>query len=231
MTRGLIMVLCLLSSVAGPAKAEVTPSPGTGDPRIQSVTYDPQEVVMLKVALGFQLVVEFSSDERIESVSLGNGAVWQVTPNKVGDHLFIKPMQGAMTTNLTVISAVHRYNFTLSPAEGVGEVLPYVVRFDYPPRPAPAPPVASASASRYRFSGDRMLRPSELRDDGRLLYLAWPEGVAFPAVFADGPGGEALVNGAMRDGYLVIESAPDRLVFRSGRRKAQAVRQASGATP
>lgn len=227
MTRGLVVALCLLASLAGRARAEVTPRPGTGDPRIQSVTYDPQEVVLLKVALGFQLVVEFSSDERIEAVSLGNGAVWQVTPNKVGDHLFIKPMQGAMTTNLTVISATHRYNFTLSPAEDLGQALPYVVRFDYPPSPAPVSPVALAS--RYRISGDKTVRPSELRDDGRFLYLAWPDGVAIPGVFADGPGGEALVNGAMRDGFLVIESAPDRLVFRSGQRKAQAIRQTPGA--
>ncbi len=227
MTRAAIMALCLLVGAAGATRAEVTPRPGAGDARIQSVTYDPQEVVLLRVALGFQLVVEFSSDERIESVSLGNGAVWQVTPNKVGDHLFIKPMQGAMTTNLTVISAARRYNFTLSPAEDLGAPLPYVVRFDYPPGPMPAPPVASTS--RYRISGDKTLRPSQLHDDGRFLYLAWPDGVAIPAVFADGLGGEALVNGAMRDGYLVIESAPDRLVFRSGQRKAQAVRQAPGA--
>ena len=37
--------------------------------------------------------VEFAPDERIENVAVGDSGAWQVTPNKRGDHLFVKPLQ------------------------------------------------------------------------------------------------------------------------------------------
>ena len=58
----------------------------------------------LRTAPGYALTIEFSPDERIETVAMGTTAQWQVTANKRADHLFVKQEQGAVDTNLTVIS-------------------------------------------------------------------------------------------------------------------------------
>ena len=53
------------------------------------------QVVPLEVAPGYQLMLEFAPDERIESVAVGDSGAWQVTPNRSGDRVFVKPLQGA----------------------------------------------------------------------------------------------------------------------------------------
>ena len=79
----------------------------------------------------------------------------------------------------------------------------------------------------YRLSGDRLLRPSLIWDDGAKTYLDWPANVELPAVFAiDGRGGETLVNGYLRNGRYVIDAVHSRLIFRLDRSMARADRRA-----
>lgn len=47
------------------------PEPGITDPHIQSIAYVPDEVVLLRGAVGWQIMLEFGPDERIENVSIG----------------------------------------------------------------------------------------------------------------------------------------------------------------
>ena len=54
------------------------------DPRIEMVTYDADQIVQLRVTAGFQVMVEFAGDERVENVALGDSSGWQATPNKRG---------------------------------------------------------------------------------------------------------------------------------------------------
>ena len=81
----------------------MVPQPGSNDPHVQSIAYEPEQVVSLRVALGYATSIQFGADERIENVVVGNSSAWQVTPNRRGDHLFVKPTQGATDTNLEVI--------------------------------------------------------------------------------------------------------------------------------
>ena len=76
--RRLALALALL---AAPAQAEITPRPGEGDPHLQSVGYDPAEVVALHVTAGFALTVQFAPDERIETVTVGDPGLWTVQAN------------------------------------------------------------------------------------------------------------------------------------------------------
>ena len=55
--------------------------------------YDADQVVPLQAAPGYQVMLEFGADERIENVAVGDSAAWQVTPNRSGDHVFVKPLQ------------------------------------------------------------------------------------------------------------------------------------------
>jgi len=225
----LIRIFLFLAGAAlasAPLAAQVRPQAGPGDARFQSVTYAPDQVVLLEGAPGYAITLELSPDERAETIALGDSAAWQVTANRRGDLLFIKAITGA-STNMTVITNVRTYNFDLM--AGSPSSMAYTVRFNYPPPPpVQEEDLADAAAEgRYRLGGDRALRPSEISDDGIHTYIRWPRDRALPAVYAETDGGqEMLVNGMMReDDLFVIDSVSRKLVFRIDGDVATATRQ------
>lgn len=217
------LLAILLAAAAAPAAAQVQPQPVAGDPRIQTVEYDPNQIVQLQGATGYQMSVEFGPDEQIENVAVGDSGAWQVTPNRRGDHLFVKPIQSGVSTNMTVVTNTRVYLFELVPASGP---VAYTVRFHYPgaAEVADAAPTAPVDG-RYRVTGSRELRPSRIGDDGQHTYIQWPADRALPAVYAlNDAGQETLVNGAMRDDTFVIDSVQHTLVFRIDQHIARAER-------
>ena len=212
-----------LALIAGPALA-VIPQPGPGDPRIHVVAYDPEEVVELRVALGFQLSVEFDLSEKIENVAIGDSLGWQVTPNRRANLLFLKPMSARPATNMTVITNLRRYNFELSVRpRAAARATPFSVRFLYAPPvvayiappPPPAPPVERNAAYSYEGSGRTL--PVKVFDDGLDTYFAFREAEDLPAIYAiETDGGEAVVNTRERDGYLVVDRVARGFVLRRG---------------
>ncbi len=228
MTRWIaILATMLLAVLAAPSRAEITPRAGDGDPHIQTVTYDPQQVVGLHVAGGYALTVVFSPDERVETVTLGDSGGWQVTVDKRAEHLVIKPLGNPQPTNLTVISDQRSYNFTLYGA-GPGEgVQPYLVSFVYPPSPTEPvlAVVAPPAPARYKLGGERSIWPAVISDDGTATSLRWPADQTIPAIYQqDERKHLALVNGLMQGGVYVIEGVHHRLVFVLGRARATAIR-------
>ncbi|CAN5248310.1 P-type conjugative transfer protein VirB9 [soil metagenome] len=227
MKPGALLALLFAFLLAMPAAAQVRPEPGPGDPRIQSVLYDPNQVVQLQAATGYQVTVEFAPDERIENVAVGDSGAWQITPNKRGDHLFVKAVGQGVTTNMTVVTDARTYVFELTPLFGPLPNMAYTVRFRYA-TPAAVAVVANDAAltpGRYKLNGDKALRPSAIDDDGVHTYLAWGPDQTLPAIFAiDSEGRESLVNGMVRDDRFVIDGVANRLVFRIDRRTAGATR-------
>lgn len=228
-----VLLAALAMAISGTALAQVQPQPGTGDPHIQSVDYAEGQIVQLRGSPGYQLMVVLSPDEQVQSVAVGDSAAWQVSINKSGDRLFIKPAQADAATNMTVVTSVRVYNFDLLASGGVTPDMPYSVEFRYPaPRTESADgqfvdvSAASRRMSRYKVSGDRMLWPTAVTDDGQRTYIIWPKGAPIPAVYApDRLGNEALVNGMMGvDDIYVVDGAPQRLTFRIDRQVARAVR-------
>jgi type IV secretion system protein VirB9 len=59
-------------------------------------------------------MIEFGPDERIENVAIGDALAWQVTPNRGANLLFVKPVELAVATNMTVVTDRRRYAFELS---------------------------------------------------------------------------------------------------------------------
>jgi type IV secretion system protein VirB9 len=209
--------------------AEVTPVPGEGDPRIQSVAYDPAQVVALRVAGGYAVTVRFSAEERIETVTLGDAGSWQATVNKRADSLVIKPIGPGLTTNLTVISDQRHYLFSLYATANSGTFQPYLVTFTYPLSATniAAPPVMAEG--QYQMKGERSLWPLSIMDNGQFTALRWEDGAPLPAVYKqDAHAKLALVNGTMHDGSYIIEGVLDRMVFVLGKLRASATRISQG---
>jgi type IV secretion system protein VirB9 len=223
----------VLLVAAAPAVAQVQPQPTGGDPHLQGIDYDPGEIVQLHCAPGYQMMIELSPDEQVKSVALGDGSAWQVSVNKEGDRLFLKPAQADVSTNMTVVTSVRVYNFDLASLSGASPDMPYTVQFRYP---APKPraeeggyvDVASATRriSRYKVAGARQLWPAGMTNDGQHTYISWPRSAPIPAVYGlDTHGHDILVNGMMgTDDVYVIDGVPDRLTFRIDDNVAYAVR-------
>ena len=225
------LLFATLAALAVPAAAQVEAPAPAGDPRIQTVAYHADQVVLLQGAPGYLITVEFGADEQIENVAVGDSGAWQVTPNRRGDYLFVKPVQ-AIATNMTVVTSARTYLFELSPLYGPSPQMAYTVRFSYPASQADS--IADEAPTRevqgsYRLSGARALRPSRIADDGRHTYIEWPREATLPAVYAIDPEGrESLVNGAMRDDLFVIDAVASRLVFRIDQHVARAERVKPG---
>lgn len=221
----MVLLFAMFAPAIG-ARAEQTPIPGTTDPRIRSVFYDPDQVVAIRGYFGYQMMIEFAPDERIENVSIGDGLAWQVTPNHKATLLFLKPIDGETPTNMTVVTDQRRYAFELSarrPGKTIPSDMAYVVRFTYPPPPPPPPaPPPPAPPERqnlaYTYTGSRALLPSLVFDDGRFTYFQWPSTATIPAVFLVGPdGAESIVNFTVRDGYFVVEQMAPKFALRSAK--------------
>jgi type IV secretion system protein VirB9 len=222
-----LLPLAVTALVSAPLAAQVRPQaePG-GDPRIQTVAYAPDQVVLLEGAPGYHVTLELSPDERVETVAVGDSSAWQVTANRRGDLLFVKALAAGVSTNMTVFTNVRTYNFDLTPVSSTQ--MAYTVRFTYPPAAGAEEEVADPEAEgRYRLGGDKALRPSEISDDGTHTYIRWPRDRALPAVYSVTDGGqEMLVNGMMReDDLFVVDSISRKLVFRIDGNTATATRQ------
>lgn len=227
------LFMCVLSAAIVPlcwsagAEAAAVPSPGILDSRIQTIQYDPNQVVLLHGTLGYQFIVEFNTGEKIETVSIGDALGWQVTPNRKANVLFIKPVLKS-TTNLTVLTDERRYAFELqvSPQRRGVPVL-YVARMVYPqpviavelpPPPPPPEPPPVVSNYYYTMSGSEVERPLHIFDDGHKTYFQWAPDSALPAIFAvSDDGSESLVNYVLRGPYVVVDQVAPGFALRSGK--------------
>jgi type IV secretion system protein VirB9 len=225
------LVLLLLSGA--PAAAQP-------DSRVRSILYKPDTVVRFAARPGYQSSIRFGDDERIENVAVGDSAAWQVTPNKRGNYLFIKPLIVGARSNLMVITDQRTYLFDLEAVRGTHPV--YTLRFNYPAFPAPGsvrPPlepspapaeVALAKAALtpppklnfgWKADGAKSLRPARMFDDSKAVYLSWPEKSALPAVLVPAPDGtESPVSYRMENGFIVVEGLPPRIIIRRGKEHA-----------
>jgi type IV secretion system protein VirB9 len=198
-----------------PAPIPIAPS----DARIQLLDYNPNRIVTLGVSQGFASVVELANDERVENLVVGNSAAWQVTANRRGDRVIVKPLAGAAPSNMIVLTATRRYVFVLDPFSETS----FVMRFNYPQPVVPA--VAITPAATFKVRGDKALYPLAMYDDGRRTVIRWPAQRPLPAIFAMSGREEKLVNGRMIGDDYVIEGASVRYKFRYGRDEATAYRQ------
>lgn len=207
-------------------------SSAAADPRIREILHAPDQVIRLTGHYGYQIAIEFPEPERIESVAVGDSLTWQVTPNKRGNLLVVKPVDEGDPTNMTVITSGAFYTFELtSKARDASTPLSeitYLLRIKQPAA-APAPnaadlrepplsPAAPPLNENYTYKGSRQNLPSRVYDDGRSTFFEWPQGAETPAIFYRRPdGSESIVNYSNRDGAIVVHQVAGEFVLRNGR--------------
>lgn len=211
--------------------ASVKPMASTNDAHFQTIKYHPEQVVQLMVSQGYELTIAFASGEQIDNIAIGDASSWQVTPNKRGDYLFIKLIgNGLNSTNLTVITSMRTYIFMLTPAYGGENELPFLVKFEYPNQDSDKSQNSDnakrvAPAKKYKLSGNNMLKPIIIYDDGLQTFIEFSPKQDMPAIYSlDESGNTSLIDGKIRDGKYVIDSINRRLLFRLGNKTATAIR-------
>lgn len=221
----------LLTVLAPSAAAQVAPSPGQDDPRLQTVSYDPSRPVRLVAFPDASLTVVLLPGEQIQRIAVSDPLAFEARATGANDSVSIQPLRADATASLLVDTAQRRYDFEL--ATGNGLAAAYVVRFVGGAAPAAAPPVLAqraapaAATGAYRLTGERTLMPSRIADDGMRTYLEWEAHQSLPAVFGiNYNGDEEVVDGYMRDGVFTIDRVYGELVFRIDDKRARARRMA-----
>ena len=231
----LIALALLLPTLA--LSAEL-PRSGPEDPRIRSIVYDPNQVVVIRGHYGFEQMVQLADDEKVESLSIGDSLAWQVAPNKAGNLLFLKPVEPKAHTNLAVVTNKRSYAFELIAVNLLAQIddMNYVVRFRYPQDEEAKVQAQLAAATHeqqqevvperkldpsawnldYSFQGKPELTPAHVFDDGTFTYFQFREHQDTPAIFLVGDDRkESLLNYHMSGKYLVVERTGKQFTLRS----------------
>lgn len=201
------------------------------DSRIRTVRYSPNEVYQYIGHYNYQSAIEFETDEKIQTVSVGDSTAWMINPS--GNRLFMKPIDQNALTNMTVITDKRSYLFELH-AEETQDIrdkeMVFVLRFIYPQSDQDAVeftqyeamPDLERDADLYNFGytmrGSNVIEPIRIFDDGEFTYFEFRDKNAeIPAFFrVDGAGNEELINFRKRGNYIVVERVASRFTLRRG---------------
>ena len=190
-----ILILCITS---GAAFAEALPRPGHIDSRVRDVVYNKDNVTAIDASYGTSTMIQLQSDEKIETLALGDSVAWKVEPNRKGDIIFVKPIEKNAQSNLNVVTDKRIYYLELHDFAPEARRKVFGIRFHYPEKNLNAalrreaeqraawPNISGIDKANvnidYSFSGDARLKPLMVFDDGNKTFFKFDRRV--PAIFA-----------------------------------------------
>jgi len=141
------------------AIAEAEKDIGNDSARVKELVYNEANVYVIRTKYGYQTNIVFDLKEEIQTISVGDRSLWQIIP--AGNRLFIRPMTENISTNMTLLTNKHSYEFDLKSVPAKNESNVYVVRFTYPDKMAPltdsyayAPTTLSAAYAPVQTTAD-----------------------------------------------------------------------------
>lgn len=207
--------------------------------RIRTLVFDENIIFKINTRYGYQTSLEFANDEEIQTISVGNSVAFTIMP--VGKRLFIKTMINNQHTNMTVVTTKRTYQFELD-SNKKNEAF-YVVRFFYPearhsnissisnlnipdvniaiPEFQSARRTGSSASGlgldyNYTMAGAMNLAPSKIFNNGRQVFIEFPQNVRPAQINIVQPDGSELPSNATQQGeYLVISSVPAKISLRN----------------
>ncbi len=108
---------------------------GNDSARVKELVYNEANVYVIRTKYGYQTNIVFDPKEEVQTISVGDRSLWQIIPS--GNRLFIRPMTENISTNMTLLTNKHSYEFDLKSVPAKNESNVYVVRFTYPEKIAP----------------------------------------------------------------------------------------------
>lgn len=226
LTRTAAYLLAGTFSIA-PALADQNRPVTVVDPRIKYLSYAEDNVYRLDLNLKSVSAIQFSDDEQVESILIGDSASWEVVKLKSGHVVSIKATIPSARSNMTVYTDRRVYTFELQsfgevPMGAAGSPMLRTV-FTYPaekkrqPGNGAKPPGPDRIDSNYLVAGKAEFRPTWVQDNGRQTSFFLPEDAPRPAIFKVGPKKEEqLMNSRTTGGRIIVDGVSDHWVLRVG---------------
>lgn len=225
MFKKLIFALLITTCSAAPVLAEQDPVGFKADVRIKKYVYDENNVYNLDLFLKSVTAIQFSADEVIQSILIGDSASWEVVKLKAGNVVSIKPVLEDALTNMTVYTDQRVYSFELRAAGEMesgskgGSAQSFRAVFSYPDSGdkdadvfTPGPKNAD-----YMVTGPMNFRPAAIYDNGYQTTFVMVKGSPRPAIFKVGEKGkEKLVNSRNDGDKITVDGTGDFWVLRIG---------------
>lgn len=223
-----ILALSILTSLCLPAlsHAEITPQRTNYDSRIQTVTYNPDDVVRIRIKAGVSTQIQVEPGEFITQpdagMGLGDPLAWNVSVR--GNNIFLRPIAEEPDTNISLVTNKRTYALSLESVKK-GQTPAWLVRFAYPTPPksvfSSKPPLPCMTTGHinwsYQKKGDLTVAPVAAWDDGRFTCMRFPASSDLPVVYRVLPDGkEALVNSHMENDVMVVHETSHEFRVRLG---------------
>lgn len=218
--RKLVLALLIYSAVYNTSNAATFANGSSYDARMQTVMYNPDDVVKVRVKPGTVSVVQVSNEEKIEDVGLGDPGAWNVSVRN--NTIFFRPAsEDNPDTNVVVVTDKRAYTLFLT---SVKSDPTFILRFEYP-KPKPILfdnnkiPCTDGGIvnGRYQVQGDESVKPNKIWDDGRFTCFTWENSKTLPVVYrVDSDGTENLVNSNMEKNVMVIHDVSSEFLLRNG---------------
>lgn len=216
----IMLAILIYGAVATPTSAATFANGSSFDERMQTVMYNPDDVVKVRIKPGTVSVVQVSSEEKVISVALGDPDAWSVSPK--GYSVFFRPKTADNPdTNVIIVTDKRSYPLYLTSVKANPT---FILRYEYP-KPKPILfdnnkiPCTDGGAvnGRYQVQGDESIKPSKIWDDGRFTCFTWTNSKTMPVVYrVDADGNENLVNFSMDKNIMVIHDVSPSFILRNG---------------
>lgn len=243
----LFLVSILIPSTINFAYADITPSRSKSDNRVRFVNYDPYNVTKIVGSIRSSVQIEFSSDEEIAHVAIGNSVAWEVAP--AGNIVFLKPREAQPLTNLQVVTtrldgSKRSYQFELRVRNGAvdaGNDTYFFVKFNYPQDIAAKKKLEEQVRQAqneakwadsvlntheqfgprnwsYTAQGSNLIEPSSVYDNGKTTTFTFAGNKEIPAIYiVDADGKESLVPKTTKGNMVIVHAIGKQFVLRSGK--------------
>jgi type IV secretion system protein VirB9 len=223
------IVLVNLMALSAAVAQSVTGS-DSGDHRIKSLLFVPDQVIRLRGWVGYHVDLVFEAGETFRT--LGGGDLEGLTYGSFDNHLVLKPKAPAVRTNLTIITNRRTYVIDYAVLGGrpdpLSDELVYSLRFNYPASLVPPPaqivqndlaadPISRFQNRNYLYCGAAALQPVAAADDGVHTRLRFGPSAEIPAIFVkNDDGAESLLNFSVDGPDIVIHRLARHLILRRG---------------
>ncbi|TIU12345.1 MAG: P-type conjugative transfer protein VirB9 [Mesorhizobium sp.] len=244
--RTIAITALLVAASASTALALEIPRGASQDTRVRFVDYEPYNITRIVGSLRSSVQVEFSTDEEIAHVALGNSVAWEVAP--AGNILFLKPRENQPVTNISVVTtrrdgSTRSYQMELTVRVGtveVGQNTYFYVKYRYPADEAERRRQASTARAvaaqvkeadnvlalheaygprnwRYSAQGSQALEPETVYDNGKVTTFAFVGNQEMPAIYIENSdGSESLVPKSVDGNLVLVHAISRKFILRRG---------------
>ncbi|WGL94062.1 TrbG/VirB9 family P-type conjugative transfer protein [Arsenophonus nasoniae] len=225
-TKYLAVFIGLLG-LMGNAQGAILPKSGGFDNRVQEVTYNPDDVTIIRAKAGAVTLIQFESSEFVKGDSAGLGIgdplAWNITVK--GNNVFLRPIAEQPDTNIIIVTNKRTYSLLLTTAK---KNPTFILRFLYPKpfrqtvffgeKQAKFPcGQGNVVNLKYEVRGSQKIKPNAIWDNGLHTCFRWNQSVDLPIAFRILPdGNEQLVNYHMEKNVMVVHDVSPEFILRLG---------------